>query len=1717
MNTETIHNGTPVALMPATPLPDSAAQMGGQRELPPDGKTQYWNSLLTGDLNTVPESVRLKAAGSVTGQTREERDYRIMSSINRSWVVDHRGLQRDQVRGQWPELRLGLSRELGVADSEPEVYTGLSLQNEDAPRRQKARELYTLHYTAALCGEPLEPPADEQQRRLCETASAQARLQREKLLPLAQALSEGWSALKAHETKLFSLPDIVAGTPGLIKAVDELAEMDPAMRSQVYAVARSLASTRELETEPEGLGGAMLHSVRRGVADIGHSLVQGVGHVGTALSRSLSESLHSDSLRDFSKAADKRLQALHELRQVAQGQVYPINLGEESSFAEELVVEAAGALPGAALAFMGGAGFGTLAVSGAGAAVAEARRRAPKGRQELQAAAGILGGALQAGIYMGMSRIGAKMLDRSIKEFVQAAKSGARGYSLAALKSLGTLTAENAKLLLAGKAAQAADLGSQELAARVDRVASNIDWEAFGDNFTDIEANMREAARNLPFVLIAAGRAALHHFRAPRALVEDSQMLREWGVDEATQKRIAENPDIHEQTLLLRDALCNSHRWSGTGNMVELLKSIRLLNSEYFNQFHNPKEARMFLNPAPDTSTTSRPAVPVRENVDPATAQKIYEKLVGKKKTLLNPRKSTPYVLLMEEYATKANLDKFSSPAERVQRGQLYLARIRDPRLVMSPKLSLNGYYLPDGAKLRKMVMTDIFSEMQDLLYEYTLGIETLDGLMRETKSVDGARKRLDENRRNAGSWICTAISDILSGKDRDTVIDEMYQKFSRYLYLRRTYAKHSPAWLRKMNAKHFENLKADASKSALRPTLKTPEEQRALYRNLVGLESCVDSLVYCLPRVEEYVEYLSAGLNPQQAGEIILRREMKDHYDTSVWSPPSLKADPPNNVDNVVRLKDSRIAFQNYLDLSGRSLEKSPDGKGGELLRIMKPDGQYTHWYHHENWVANALYGVMKMAFLRMGKDDLPALVHKGYQNHGGKNVYRFSSIIPTNNADFVGFDHLCSFATSELRSLWQGNSTLYGPGIEFSSSHENWLKTEGRSLGRMLKRIDDEADIYVFHHPKVHTPYTLCMQRFTAYWNRMLTSGWVSPEEAGELLVKARQMSPGSVADVISMGQDRTRELRHLTPESRRKIRRELRRNKQALIAPGDKVAMAHHLAENLAHVNFLVMLADLDKSGLPDSVRDWFLTAPFCNYKDIRDEGRVRGLLRMHSRKHAEKIKSLIPAVKKMRMLMQEEGGLPLMDKMLQAFQTPESRRYEQAWCFSVGGEGAFRGTGQHHWNLLEDPKRGWELMPESFRNRLMPELQEICGDRPVEESLYELADLLKQYPELRRYGVQSRGGEALCRISLDEVPTRDITDIQFTRAENTKLVRPMVVEKGYQMEQNVELPEDLAADARVLPAIRLLSELRRQTTASPYADDSGIWWNQKCYGGARGALPKGMDSGWIAEPALRTFTGLYNRLHQLAEADGKDGMLEVCGVPMGGFRPEDIDMSTLKNVTVYRNKRMPEAQVRLMPGELDAANPYQRVPYVVHTSDGIPLLPKRMSRDTHEFLQALTPLNQFSAPGERMYAYERNRYSRRKQMTGYLESLLNERTTSPEAWQRSNGSEINNLELFMQMFQDGRLPYFLESRDPRTLTRGEALASELGRLMLLSECGVEREAHVENLVRFCDRLREKPDDMQLIFDTLERISSPYPEKYQPHELTAPQMEESNDSNP
>ena len=1676
----------PQPLPVAAPLPlESLAPLPS----PPDSgreweKGQYWNQLLTGDPATVPDALRRKAGVDDAAAPAEERDYRLVSTINRSWVVDHKGLSREQVRSEWPTLRRAVARELDVPDDENEVFAALSVQQAEAPRRESAQRVFRQHYEAALRGEaePAEPP-DE----LAAGARELGQQERERYLPLAESLAEGWSALRSLENDVFTLPAVVQGAPGLWQAVDALAELAPAERARVYAVARSLEPVKALESRPAGVLPSMLRSARRGSADISHAVVQGGGHILAALTRAAGETLDSESLRGVSRAVDKRLQTLDELRRVAQDEVFPIELEEGSGLAAQLAVDAAGAAPGAALAFAGGVGFGVLALAGAGAAVAEARRRAPQGRQELQTAAGILGGALQACIYLGMSRIGARMLDRSINSFVRAQGGGARAYSLAALQTLGSLTAENAKLLLAGKAAQGVELGLQELAAQVDGVASHIDWEQFGHDFMDIEVNMREAARNLPFVLIAAGRAALHHFRSPDSVLGDTQRLAEWGVDAAAHARLLELPDIHTRSAQLQQLLSSSRRWSAPGSLPDWVRALSLLNPANQRVFHNPARVAEFLN-LPASTAGEKPAAPRPLSPEqPERMLDVYERMTGRRAVPPNAAAGLPFVRLWEDWFQRSHGELRLTPAENERRNRFYRELAKNPELAVPPELRRGDYYQPYREEAARLLLADRFAELTALSYRVLTNLETLDSLRGSYKSAEHAARAGEELRRRVLSQLLMAFRRSVSDETTpEAAFDHFCEQFGELYRNRRTSAQHAPLWLRQTGAEQFRHMQERAVKKSLRKRNEHPRLTEC-YDILLGMRRCAGALMGLLPHTDAFQAQLANGRSPEMAAAAVLQREFREQLDDQVWE---MVPDSAPAADDGTAEPHAEV-LRAYSAVSGHAPESSPDGKGGRLWRIMRPDGRYTFWYADPAQAVNELVGNVRLMFLPMGRVDLSDQIQQMYK---GRSSYLRDRLLPRPGEYLTGFEQLGLAATRELCGIWLGRATYCCPGLEFAPDFGQWLQLRGPVVGQRLKSVDAAAQQYATRQSHMLTPLHLAQQRFLVHWNRLLNSGWVPVEEAAELLVQQKMLTRREAEKILQAGAQKPLSLRSKTGPERRRLAKKYPEG----VLEGDSVSVCHRLARHLADLNLAFMLTELPDAGLPRPVHQWFSMAPVC-YADPPADRPMP--LRMNP-DTAAAMKRLVPLVNELR--RQQAGGveLPLAALMREAYRPSAATRTEQGWCYAIGGEAAFRGAAQQYWNLLREPARAYRLLDPAERELVDGALRDHCGGREPAAALQELQEVLQQYPELRSYGRIDRHAGSWTRL----VPAAAgaAAAPEYIAVPSTHLVRPRQVTEDFSLEPVESLPAEWLADSRVVPALQLLGELRTLAADAPYADAQGIRWRNEYYGGLRGRRPGRFGNHWQPELGLVSLLDFFGRVAGAAGLKGTDGALEVCGVKLGGIHPDELRPGALRHITIYHNTVLPDQLVRLMPGNPAAANPRERVPYVVHTSDGVPLFRTSMARRAELLPQVLFPMNQYVWGQPRAFDFERTALVRESHMDILLADLLERRAASPAAWKAGNHGGTGNLELIMQIFQDGRLPYFLPGRDPAKLTRGEALAAELARLCLLAECGTTPAPHIGRLVDFAAKLRGRPEDMKQLRLALRRVVSPFPNEYAPEEL-------------
>lgn len=1688
-----IEQKAPIPLESLSPLPER--NVGRELE-----KGQYWNHLLTGDLSTVPETVRRKAGAADESLPAEERDYRLAASINRSWVVDHRNMSREEVSAAWPDLRREMAEELGVADNENEVYAGLSLRHSEEPLREQVRRLFRSNYEAALKGESpaLPEPADE--RRVCETAQAHAQRTREEYLPLAESVSEGWSALKALESEMVSFPELISGAPGLLRAVDTLADMEPDERHKVYAIARSLPSAEKLQPEPESLGRALLHGVRRGADNLRHSMLQGAGHIAAAGAHHLADAFDLPGLHRAAEFTDKRLQVLHELRGLAHHEVFPIKLEDESSCLERLALDAAEAVPGAVLSFAGGAGFGCLALSATGAAVAEARKRSPETSQNLQALAGLTAAALQTGISMAFNRIGGDALNRTINNFAKARHAGFKGYSLAALKSLGSLSGEAVVDLLCGKISSYAEQGLQELASRVDGVASNINWKELGTSESDIDTQLREAAMNLPYYLIGAGRAALHHFRAPQALLENTAVLEKWGIDEAARRHIQEQPDIHAQSQALSQALCTSRRWGGAGMLVEALRALRLLNTETHRVFNDEQDVRSFLNLPADSAARNAPEPPERDLSTPESLKEVNLLMNGRKTELPNAQQLVPLIRLWDEWNFKAQGERIRQAENFQGRAMRYLEFNKDKKKVLPREYRLDGYYTPYRAELVRHVVNDHMQEIINLSYQYLMNTESLDSLRHSYKTEKIARARTEARRQELLGHFCAALESAVRTGDAETALKSFSSYLEKKYSERRRLATHAPTWMRKAQIRDFENGYETACRRILKYDRKKPRELWEAYRIMLGFRACAGSLLDIIPHSADFQELLNLGYSPEDSFTHLLRREMQGNYSESVWNPQKLGAAQRNDVDNMQRLAGNRNPVGRYMLLSGYPMESSPDGSGKTLWRTTRPDGTKTPWFPSQAMVVNSLAGNARTLFLPTGRGLLLDNIRNSYRyTPQGKAFFHAAFMYPPQPRTFTGFDHLASTASRDLCSLWLGDSTLYPIGLEFAANMKKWKNFRGPALQYSLKPIPDGNDGYLVKVRKTETPLSLARTRFRIYWLRQLSSGWVEPEQVARTLVEAGAMSPDTLEDIMAQGRDKKMSLNKIRLERRRRL---LQKYPDGII-PGNKEKVCSELACRMAELNLLHMMANLPSAKLPDSVREWFYNCAFSG-KAAESLPFEKGHVRRINRASADEVKRLIPRVVHFRKL---EKKPELDDMMRDAYEPNEARRYEQGWCFSVGGSGAFRSAGQSHWNLLDDPVRGWKLLTPEERRELHGQIQDLCRGREPEQALQELSEVLREYPGLRAYSSDARLGGQVKRLNLAPIPSVNIAEPVYTLSESAAIFRPLVVKKGFTVEEQASLPPEWQSDSRVLPALQLLTELRRSITQSPYADEKGIWWKQERYGGVDGKRPEGIDARWDAESGLAAFMEFYKRTADMEDAGGSNGPLKVCGVSLGGIRPGEIDLSTLNNVTVYRSSRMPEHQVRLMPGEPNASNPYQRKPYVVHTADGIPLFATSMARYEPRIMQTFKPLNAFKSDLERAYDFASNHRWRKRHMEHYLTDLLENRTLTAESWEQSDESRINNLELFMQMFQDSRLSYYLEAQNPATLTRGEALAAELGRLMLLAEFGTNREQNVQELLSFCHKLRDSKQDKELLQIALHRVVSPEPKRFRDIELSVP----------
>ena len=1713
----------PAAEPEQTPLPDSPVEGAEESEsLPTDVKPlaqqepqqqpyswqqvergRYWGRILTGDPDTIPADIQ-KAAGvddAAGTLSPSEREYRLLRTVNRSWAADHLGMSREKIKSDWAGVRSALAEELGVAGNEQEVFTALSIQAQEAPQRELARSAYESEFLRTLSGElpentaEGEPPALSEIRAMARAAAEDAR---ERSLPHADALEQVMLTFSRLEGGPVEQMRAVWNSPQFLDAVDELADMKEDERAVLYRVMQAEWKRRGYQPSAKSLPVAMLRNVVRGGINMSYHLGQAAGNAAVAQLSQLGEKLGLDALNDFSAKQDKRLRMVEELRRVAQQEVMPIRLDEDASFAEELMVEAAGALPGVALSFAGVPGISLLAASSAGASVADARQRSPETNQKLQTAAGCLAGAAQAAIFRGMSGLGQRLIGRTLNEFARSVGQGARRYAVSALKSGARFTQENVNLLLAGKAAQLAEMGLQELASCADETASHIDWKGYGENALELETNIREAAMNLPFVLIAGGKAALHHFRSPRAVLGDGHRLDDWGVDPGMKERVMNAPTVQLQSELLREALRGSKRWAGAGFLSDVAaRSLRLLQTKDLRLFDNERTVAQFLEHPGEQSVLNQ-LLRQRQIQNPGGEEAVraehahllpQRKLPAEKMQWLNR--------LMRGWMEKAGM----LPGEKY--GSQSANMVGDEGRHLSPVLRQRGYYLPQAERVRRGLLAEWVQTVEQLSHRFLLNTYTIDTLQRSCPSEKTALERTEKLRRQIPALVARAVlRGAMDGHlaEANASISNHFRDF----YRNRRYNSIREPWLQKTSRAEL-NYMADMAAGNVRLSRHLPEEVREWRLQYLGLTSAVRGLVEVIPHMEDFHTFLSLGHSPLSAYAAILAREFGLPADAPDWKPEGWNpvAAPPDEAALRANTEHNLERMKVYSLLTGREPEMVCNSSGGELWRIRRPDGSFTRWHENSGRVANDMAYVYTM---RLGLPYEKDWYGDRLQENMRVNGVEFGRVLPQQRRRFNTHDALGIIALNDLHELWMGNAATGTLGLEYHKRElpgviarksydgvASFHQSGGREASPQLHLLDPKRTV---------NPLNLIFARARVYWQRMLDSGAVSPAEAADFLEQQGEITTARKQALLHMPEINRRlyrlpEVKKMTRKRQHKYVRQLRE----LLRNRDTAEMKSALSEALSYFSTKYLIADMEHLPVPDSVKEWIAAAPFrapdsrtaVDRPGLIGSGRDSSayprnsdefLIRWMNDKAAEFLQNNSGQMAALRSALKDEQSLlrqsPLHGLVRELWEPSEPQRKEQCWSYLLSGDKFFRQAGQELWNLLYRPETAWKRLSEAqqelLREDLLPVVRKypspgVAPDAPdaLEQSLNRLQNLLAEYPHLHDYALNLRNPGEVLRIQL-EAPPQPRTREQHTRALAKADLQSRIpgMQPGGAAAVS-ELPPEWVTDDRIMPALQLLTALRHQVMDYPYVMPQGISWRNQFYGGTSGLRPPGVTEDW--KPAA-PLGGLLNVLQRL-ETDMAGQQTELVGEILEPLNTE-IDLSPLQHVTIYSNERYPAVRLRLMPGDFASASLFRRKPYVVHSLAGAPLPKSSGWRMNQEVGKVYHDMVHFDSNLERP-SYD-ERYHKAGGFFAMVFNQLQTRLMDEQTLRLGRDADLSNREIIMHLAQDTGYSDKLNGADLSRFTPDEVVTLSLFRLLLAYEYGTNPDAAEAALLKLGARFRE-----------------------------------------
>lgn len=1629
----------PAPSVPLLQKPQGLEHEPQKENRPAAERRVYWHHLLTGDPDTVPDEVRKRAGAEAVGLSEEQRDYRVCSAVNRSWVVDHRGHSREEVAARWPELRRQLADELGVADSEEELFLALSHRADSEALRRAGRGVYERAYMAALRGEETYDTSDITAELLPENraaaeklgaqAFAEAQALRERLQPVADTLAEGMDAFSAMEEDFLSAPRVISAAPQLWQAAGQLPHLpEDERRLVMYMAATRLKQQRAAAgAEEEGVASRTVRAVRRGAGGLGLGIAQGIGNTLVATADSVGSRWGGESGEALQQGAaewDARLRTLREIRHLAQQEVLPLTLTGASA-AEEYLMTAAESIPAAVMACAGGAGFLTLTAAGMGDAVAEARLRSAETPQHLQLAAGVVAGAVQASIYAGISRIGGKLLERCINNFMRARGAGAAAFSWAALNSMAGLTVEGVKAMMGAKLASLADVAGQELASRAAGTASNINWQLYGDNLTDIEANMREAASLLPFLLIGAGKLALRHFRSPRAVLGDGCRLLEWGADEKQVQEMLSEVNLTRQNDMLKQLLSGTKVFSGLGFLEDAVRALGLLNMDYFKGFTEPSVVRDFLKLPAESALVQRPAFGER-TLEQILATPDHARERSGVMRVRNTKQYRDVLALWDEWWTRSHITEFSSrvplgqwqvhagnAGARYERTDRYWQDLQQGDKAVPRRMHNAALYAPHAEAERRALLRDRVAEIHDLSYQFLMNVYPFDSLLGRQVTVNRMRKDA-ETTRNA-----------LLGEVGRTVIraglgyapEENFATFNAYLqdyYMRKKYADGTAnvPWMREVPADFFNKMSSHAQSFGSLRYAAHPELQEA-FRIMLGLRANTEMLINLLPMTEDFQTALSRGMSPAQAYEHLIARELG--YDASTLRNYPYEELSATHNHNTTPAEDyaahnARLC-EAYRRFTGAALEQEQGDDGKTYWRLRRPSGAYSRWHDSAAAAMNDVAANAAMLFLPLGYD-----VRGHWQNAARSGSANLTLLPYAQEGEFSGYDQLCSYAFRDLSRHWLESAYYLQPGMQVEELRSRFVRNASYGDGFSPVFVEGERGAepaLQFDIHTVATPHGLAHARFYTYWQRCLKGGAIGADEAYGIMENCGLLQDSDV-----------------------------QRWHAAVGDEGKRAAMVGILSD----FTLQCFMARMPQLPLPPTVKEWYAYAAFCPAEQAAEQmprsvplGRDgSGIIQWSNRRVATELAELAPRVEALRDRLAEQP-LPdaRLESLVQSAMVPNAAEgAEHLWCYRQCGEGPLHTVPQTYWDLLQSPLQTWQRLTAEEQAELHEFLLPSCRENmlpaagasqdAVLAALENLDRVLATHPELHSYSLAGADASQVWYTRPPAAPQHSVPPLEEPRYTPLPLYRGQGVSEEPALYTLPAADFPLLAEQGVPQALRMLDALRSYPAGLPYALEGGIYLNNQAYGGLHGARPAGLERHEPV-PALPAVQRLLAEVHELCR-DSAAPFMDFLGVPIPNLTAEQLGCAELRNITVYRRPQVdsPFADathlVRLMPGSPLSLLRGGRSPYVVDVRAGVYMQGGRALRLDNAPNDCMVPLQEFLPAPLRPYSEAHRSEWSQLMLADSLERLSAVAERGPDFMVDRLCGEIPLPELLMRLYED-----------------------------------------------------------------------------------------------